>query len=70
MNVFVTFRSTREVVKAERICREHGITCKVIPVPREISSECGMALQIEQQDKEIVSEVLKNLCYKISFLPY
>jgi hypothetical protein len=40
------FRSTHDVIKAERLCRERGIAVQVIPVPRELSSECGMALEM------------------------
>ncbi len=46
------FRSTRDVIKAERELQINGIGQKVIPVPRTISSECGMALQIEPHDRQ------------------
>ncbi len=41
--VFV-FDSIHYVLKAEKILKKEGISCELIPVPREISSDCGMAL--------------------------
>lgn len=49
------FQSTRAVIKAERICKKNGVYCRIIPVPRTISSECGMAIEIEQKDRETLS---------------
>jgi N-acyl-L-homoserine lactone synthetase len=46
------FRNTREVIKAERILLRYGVAVRVIPVPRSISSECGMALHIPQADRD------------------
>ena len=43
------FRSTHDVIRAERSCLDAGIAVQVIPVPRDISSECGMALEIDER---------------------
>ncbi|MBD3419995.1 MAG: DUF3343 domain-containing protein [Chitinivibrionales bacterium] len=52
------FESTRSVIKAERICQNHGIAVKAIPVPRSISSQCGVALQVSI---DMVDTALKQL---------
>jgi hypothetical protein len=52
------FRSTRAVIKAERLLRGHDLSCKVIPVPRTISSECGMAIEIRSQEREQIITLL------------
>jgi len=41
------FQSTHAVIKAERLCLSARLPCKVIAVPRQISSECGIALETE-----------------------
>jgi len=38
------FQSTHAVLKAERLLLDAGISCKVIPVPKHISSECGICV--------------------------
>lgn len=44
--LLLLFQSTRDVIKAERACNKAAIPVDVVPVPRSISSECGMALEI------------------------
>ena len=46
------------VIKGERILKKVGLKIDVIPVPREISSDCGMALEFSCQDRERVERLL------------
>lgn len=39
-------RSTSHAIKAEKQLMQHHIECKLIPVPREISSDCGVCLRV------------------------
>ncbi len=43
------FQSTHDVIMAEKAIRNRKIPCRVIPVPRSISSQCGMALEIAKE---------------------
>ena len=43
--VILTFRSTHDAIVAERLCLRNKIACQAIPVPRDISAECGIALE-------------------------
>jgi selenide,water dikinase len=49
MNVILLFSSTRAVIKAEEHLRNNGVTCQVVPAPKEIPSECGMALSVAEE---------------------
>ena len=55
MHHLLLFQTTRAVIKAERLCRKNGFACKVIPVPRTISSECGMAIEIHPEDSKSIT---------------
>lgn len=68
MKTIALFQTTRSVIKAERVCLESGIQCKVIPVPRDISSECGMALEIDEKDKDRILDVCKKNHVQVSFV--
>ena len=57
--VFVLF-SIHDVMKAEKILREAEIAFDTIPVPKEISSDCGMAIMTGIGEKERVSVQLRN----------
>lgn len=51
MNIYLIFTSTRAVIKAEECLRYHDLDCQVIPVPKDISPECGMALSIATETR-------------------
>lgn len=46
MNLLLLFTATRAVIKAEQCLRDSGIDHQVVPVPKEISAECGMAISL------------------------
>ena len=55
----ITFESNYLALKAEKELKKHNITLEFIPVPREISSACGVCLKL---DKE--TEALNNISYE------
>ncbi len=48
----ILFRSTGHAIRAERVLQMAGISSKLIPVPRHISSNCGVCLRIDRADEE------------------
>jgi hypothetical protein len=46
------------VIKGEKILKGAGLTIDVIPVPREISSDCGMALEFSCRERDRVEQLL------------
>jgi hypothetical protein len=56
------------VLKAEKLFKQHGISHDVIPVPRAISSDCGMAVEFPCADKEQVAELLATACIRVAGL--
>ncbi len=58
--MLLLFQSTHDVILAEKAIRQQGIPRRVIPVPRSVSSQCGMALEIAPEDKEKVIELLDS----------
>jgi hypothetical protein len=55
----ILVRSTGHALKAERILQRRGISYKLIPVPRHISSNCGVCLRVEAADLEEVRRLLE-----------
>ncbi len=49
-NVIAVFESTRAAIEAERACLAAGVKCQAIPLPREISAGCGIALEVNLDD--------------------
>lgn len=56
----LTFHTTQYALSTEKILKEYNIPVKLMPVPRQVSSSCGIAAEIpcEQKDK-----ILK-ICYR------
>ena len=49
-----------EVFKAEKILANKGATIKVIPVPRHLSSDCGVAISIACFTVKEIERVLND----------
>lgn len=56
----IVFPSTSHAIRAERVLQQAGIKVMTIPVPRQISSDCGIALKFDSTDTERVSETLSE----------
>jgi hypothetical protein len=54
----VLFHSSSHALRAENVLLGAGITSKMIPTPRQLSSDCGMSLRIDQADEEKVARTL------------
>ena len=52
------FDSIHYVIKGEKTLKDAGLPINVIPVPREISSDCGMALEFSCEDRDRVERML------------
>ncbi len=48
------------VLKAEKILQAARVDFDVIPVPRTISSDCGMAIAFSCRDLNLVSDLLRR----------
>lgn len=46
----ITFHSSFYAVRGETLLGRGGIMARLVPTPREISSNCGVALQISYED--------------------
>jgi hypothetical protein len=56
----VLFPSVHFVLRAEKIAKEKGFSVKLIPVPRHLSSDCGVGLRISWEEKEAILEALEE----------
>lgn len=55
--VFV-FESIHRVMKAEKLLKREGIKIDLIPVPREISSDCGVAIEVSVDSEPVALCIL------------
>ena len=51
--------STSHAMRVEKVLRDEDIACKMIPVPRHISSDCGACVRIRYEDMDAVRRVVE-----------
>ncbi len=48
----ITFSTTTAAMKMEKTSKGSGFSGRLIPIPSEISAECGLAWKCEKQSEE------------------
>ncbi len=54
----ITFHTTHFAIKAKKVLEKNGKNPRMIPVPREFSSECGFCCKILWKEKKEAKEIL------------
>jgi len=55
----ILVQSTSHAIRGENLLHKAGIACKLIPVPRTLSSDCGVCLRIASEDREAAVSALR-----------
>ncbi|MCJ7545853.1 MAG: DUF3343 domain-containing protein [Deltaproteobacteria bacterium] len=58
----VLFQSISSALRSEKLLKKEGIAHKLIPVPRHLSSDCGVCIRFFSEDE---SQVRKALTGKV-----
>ena len=59
--LIVSFYTTSAAMETEKRCRQREISGKLIPVPRHITADCGLAWRGEPAQKEELQALLFDL---------
>ena len=54
----VIFYSTSAAIRTESLAKKQELAIKLIPVPRHLSSDCGICLQFNDEDQQSIKEIL------------
>lgn len=52
------FHSVSATLRAERVLGQAGLSIKLIPTPRQLSSDCGVALRFESAFRQDIEKLL------------
>jgi len=72
-DVVLIFRGTHQVLSAEKYLKRAGVPMRLIPVPRSLTSDCGLAIWIAPSAKDRARDVLSGaglLPYSVHILRY
>jgi len=56
----VLFKSTNHAVKAERAAEKAGLQVTLIPAPRDLGHDCGVALRFLTADQDRLAALLDS----------
>lgn len=62
------FNSAHRVMKAESILKTRGIPILLIPAPRQLLTDCGLALRIRPDDSVEVMRILREELLQPAFV--
>ncbi len=69
--MIIIMDSIHQILKAEKILKKNRINIELIPVPKEIHSNCGSAIKIESSNnKEKLIKILKENNFKFRLFSY
>lgn len=60
MSCLATFKTTSMALLFERACRKAGIQARIAPVPRKLSSSCGLACEFPCMERALVDETVRS----------
>jgi hypothetical protein len=62
----ILFHTSSAALRAEKILLNEGFLVKLIPTPREFSSDCGIALRLDQNQATRACEILASAHLEIA----
>lgn len=65
LKLIITFHTTAAAIQTEKLCQQAGLPGRLIPVPREISSSCGMAWCAPVQSRSDAEALLQSQSIEI-----
>ena len=54
------FHSIHRVMKAEKTLKQNRIPMLLIPVPRQLAADCGLAIRFEEEGRHALLKVLAD----------
>ena len=58
--LILIFRGTHQVLSAEKRLKGGGVPLRLIPVPRRLASDCGLAIRIPLDRRDRAREILSG----------
>lgn len=58
--LILIFRGTHQVLSAEKRLKGGGVPLRLIPVPRRLTSNCGLAIRIPLDQRDRAREILSE----------
>lgn len=60
LRLVISFRTTTDAMALESLCAAEGIGGRMIPLPREISADCGLSWCADLSQRTALEELMKR----------
>ena len=60
LKLVITFHTTAAAMAMEKFCKKEHIPGRLIPVPRELTADCGMAWRAGVEDKPALEAMVEQ----------
>jgi len=64
-SIIVTFHTTADAIETERILKSNGIPGRLIPAPRRMTADCGIAWVSPATEREAVRRLLSDASIEV-----
>lgn len=64
--IYILFHTIHDVLRAEKILKQNKISHELVPVPRNLSSDCGMCVKLSHNREKtlaLLSAIEISGCY-------
>ena len=56
----ILYKNVSSTMKSEKILKEKKVPYKLIPVPKKVSSNCGICIRFKEEDKQDIIDALNG----------
>lgn len=60
MHLYISFHTSAEAMATEKKAKLNNINGKLVPLPRRISANCGMAYETDISSKDLIKRILEE----------
>ena len=63
---FLLFNTIHDVLRADKILKKEKVNYELVPVPRNLSSDCGMCVKLEgnlEDIKQHIKDITMEKCF-------
>lgn len=64
--LILSAESTHLIIKLEKNLLDKEIPCRVIPLPTEISANCGLSVRVEIEYAEVIKKIVEEEKIKVT----
>ena len=59
-HIYMIYKSMTHVLAAERAARKGGVSCRMVPIPRNLSTDCGMCISVKEEESSAFLSVVEE----------